>query len=143
MKAVIVAHALATLAMFGVIWIVQLVHYPLFAGVGADGFVDYEAEHQRRITLVVMPLMLIELATAVWLVFNRPAAWPVWTVWLGLALVGVIWLSTAALQVPMHTQLSGGFDAVAHARLVTTNWIRTLAWTLRAGLVGWLLYRMF
>jgi hypothetical protein len=36
--------------MTGVIWIVQTVHYPLFALLGRDGFGEYAREHQRRIT---------------------------------------------------------------------------------------------
>jgi hypothetical protein len=124
--------------MFGVIWVVQLVHYPLFAGVGAEGFVAYEAAHKVRITLVVFPAMTLELGTAVALLWLRPDVVPPWMVWVGLALVGVVWLSTAFVQVPLHTTLSGGFEGGAHARLVATNWIRTAAWTLRAGLVLWM-----
>lgn len=134
----VLGNLLGTLAMFGVIWIVQLVHYPLFAGVGSDGFVAYEAAHQTRITWIVFPAMVLELGTAVALVWLRPDAVPPWMVWIGLGLVGVVWLSTAFVQVPLHTALSAGFDAHAHARLVTTNWVRTVAWTLRAGLVLWL-----
>ena len=62
--------------------------------------------------------------------------WP-WrrgAVWAGLALLAVIWLSTALVQVPLHRRLQGGFDAAAHRRLVRTNWLRTAAWTLRAAL---------
>ncbi|MEM1044277.1 MAG: hypothetical protein AAGI91_16840 [Bacteroidota bacterium] len=136
--ALVLAHLFATLTMFGVIWIVQVVHYPLFAGVGADGFVAYEASHQARISVIVLPAMLLELGTAVALLWTRPEVVPAWMVWTGLALVGVIWLSTAVLQVPMHTALSSGFDADAHARLVGTNWVRTAAWSLRAGLVLWM-----
>jgi hypothetical protein len=134
----VLANVLGTLTMFGVIWIVQVVHYPLFAGVGADGFTAYEAAHQSRITLVVFPAMVLELGTAVALLWHRPDAVPAWMVWVGLGLVGVVWLSTAFVQVPLHTALSAGFDGDAHARLVTTNWIRTAAWTLRAGLVLWM-----
>ena len=135
-------HLLATLAMLGAIWIVQIVHYPLFAGVGEAGWAAYEASHQSRITLVVGPLMVLELATAVWLVFDRPEALPAWSVVLGAALVGVIWASTALVQVPLHSALGGAFDGDAHARLVATNWIRTLAWTARGGLVLWMTARL-
>ena len=86
--------------------------------------------------------MLIELITAVWLVLDRPPVIPAWAVLLGVVLVGVIWLSTAFVQVPLHQALSNGFDADVHRRLVATNWIRTVAWTIRGGLVGWLLYRL-
>ena len=142
MSPVFLLHLLATLAMLGAIWIVQIVHYPLFAGVGEAGWQAYEASHQSRITLVVGPLMVLELATAVWLVFDRPDALPAWSVVLGAALVGVIWASTAFVQVPLHTALGGTFDGDAHARLVATNWLRTAAWTARGGLVLWMTARL-
>lgn len=142
MPAVFLVHLAATLLMAGVIWIVQIVHYPLFAGVGSDEWSAYEAAHQSRITLVVGPLMVAELVTAVRLVLDRPAALPAWAVVLGAALVGVIWASTAFVQVPLHAALGGAFDADAHGRLVATNWIRTLAWTARGGLVLWMTARL-
>ena len=52
--------------------------------------------------------------------------------WMGLFLLLVIWLSTALLQVPCHNRLVNGFDPKIHHRLVKTNWIRTVAWSLRA-----------
>lgn len=142
MRVVVLAHLASTLVMVGVIWVVQIVHYPLFAGVGEAGWADYSAQHQWRITLVVGPTMVLELATALWLVVDRPAAFPAWAVVAGLALLGVIWLATAAFSVPAHNALSASFDADAHARLVATNWIRTAAWTLRGGLVVWLASRL-
>ena len=142
MPLLFLVHLGATLLMVGVIWVIQVVHYPLFSGVGAEGWAAYEAAHQSRITLIVGPLMLAELATAVWLVAARPAALPAWAPLAGVVLVGVIWLSTAFVQVPLHSALGGAFDADAHGRLVATNWIRTLAWTLRGGLVLWMTARL-
>ena len=139
MNAVFLIHLGATLALVGLIWTVQVVHYPLFSGVGAEGWAAYEAAHQSRITVVVAPLMLAELATAVGLVLARPAGVPAWAVIVGAALVGLIWASTAFVQVPLHNALSRGpFDGDAHARLVATNWLRTVAWTARGGLVLWM-----
>ncbi|WP_420454252.1 hypothetical protein [Rubrivirga sp.] len=142
MPLVFLVHLGATLLMVGVIWVVQVVHYPLFAGVGAEGWSAYEAAHQSRITFVVGPLMVAELVTAVWLVLDRPAALPVGAVVAGAILVGVVWTSTAFVQVPLHTALGGAFDADAHGRLVATNWVRTLAWTARGGLVLWMTSRL-
>ena len=142
MRTVFLLHLLATLTMLGVIWTVQVVHYPLFARVGAAGWAAYEAAHQARITRVVGPAMVLELVTAVWLVLHRPAAFPAWAVVAGLVLAGLVWASTALVQVPLHAALSGGaFDAEAHARLVATNWVRTALWSVRAGLVLWLASR--
>lgn len=124
-------HAAATLALTGLIWFVQLVHYPLFRFAAIDRFRDFAAAHQQRTSWVVMPLMLIELATALLLVFTAdPGARTLAIV--GLVLLAVIWLSTALLQVPLHRRLSDGFDADAADRLVRTNWIRTVAWSARA-----------
>ena len=136
-EALFVAHLAATLTMFGVIWVVQLVHYPLFGGVGEAGWPAYEAAHQRRITWVVFPAMTVELLTAAALVWTGLGGVPRWSLWLGLALVGVVWASTAFVQVPLHGALGRGWDAAAHGRLVGTNWVRTAAWSARAGLVLW------
>jgi hypothetical protein len=130
-----------TLMMTGIIWFVQVVHYPLFAKVGSAEFARYEAEHATRTGWVVGPLMCLELATAALLLLPRfrPDFVSSATTWSGAALVLVIWLSTAFLQVPLHNRLADGFDAGVVARLVHTNWIRTIAWTLRSVLVlSWL-----
>jgi len=54
-EVLLVAHAAATLVMVGVIWFVQVVHYPLMARVSASEFAAYEREHQNRTTFVVAP----------------------------------------------------------------------------------------
>jgi len=132
----LIVHALATGLMAGVIWFVQVVHYPMFARVGRAAFADYEAIHQRRTTWVVLPTMLVELAAAVvlvWLLPVRGAAdtLPGVLAWVGLGLLALIWLSTFLVQVPCHRGLAGGFDAATHRRLVLSNWPRTAAWSAR------------
>lgn len=122
----LLVHVVATHVMAGVIWTVQLVHYPLFAGVGAAGRPPYAQEHSRRITWVVAPAMLVEAGTAVLLVRRPPDGVPGWATWTGLALVGVAWLSTWLPQVPEHRRMRHAFDAAAHRRLVLTNWVRGL-----------------
>jgi hypothetical protein len=52
-----------------------------------------------------------------------------------MILLVAIWLSTMLLQVPEHGRLSAGYVADAHRRLVATNWIRTVAWTLRSAIL--------
>ena len=125
------------LVMVGVIWVIQLVHYPLFSQVGSDGFPGYHADHGRLISYIVMPVMLVELATAVWLVVSRPVYVPAWAAYAGLGLVGLAWLVTAFLSVPAHSARSTGFQDAAHRSLVLTNWLRTISWSARAALLGW------
>jgi len=126
-----ILHAAATLMMTGLIWFVQIVHYPLMDRVGDAGFSVYEAAHTKRTTWVVGPLMLVELACALLLVFGpRAIGGPLPLI--GLGCLGLIWGSTAFLQVPMHRILERGFDPRAHARLVRTNWVRTALWSVRS-----------
>lgn len=129
--------------MTGLIWFVQIVHYPLFARVGAVEFQGYEQAHQRLTTFVVMPLMLVELVTTIALAtWFRPVEIPALAVWMGVCLLAAIWLSTFLLQVPQHERLARGFDIHAHGLLVAGNWIRTVAWTTRSLLLLWMVSRM-
>ena len=131
----LVVHAAATWFMTGLIWVVQVVHYPLFSYADRATYRAFAEAHGRLISLIVGPAMLVEAVTAAWLLVERPAVLPQrWAV-AGLALVLVIWLSTALLQVPLHAQLAHGYEARAHAWLVGSNWIRTLAWTARSAMV--------
>ena len=129
--AVVVVHLVATLLMAGVILYVQVVHYPLMVRVGGETFADYEAGHTARTGWVVIPLMLAELGTAVWLAVAPPSPADAGVAWLGLGLLAVIWASTFLLQVPAHRRLASGFDGPTHRRLVATNWVRTAAWMVR------------
>jgi hypothetical protein len=123
----LLVHAATTLFMVGVIWFVQIVHYPLFERVGEASFGAYERQHTRRTGWIVATPMLAELATA------SALAWRVGGVlaWVGLGLLIVIWLCTWLWQVPAHRRLEDGFDAATHRRLVRTNWIRTIVWSAR------------
>lgn len=132
----------ATLYMTGLIWFVQVVHYPLFDGVGRAGFAAYEQRHSVLTTWVVAPPMLLELAAALMLLWNRPSWLPVSAVSAGLVLLAVIWLSTYIIQVPCHSRLVAGFDEAVHQRLVISNWIRTFAWTARSALLLGLVERL-
>jgi len=55
-------------------------------------------------------------------------------VWTAAVLAAVPVAVTVGVSVPAHTALGAGYDPVAHARLVSTNWVRTAAWTAHGGL---------
>ncbi|MEM6675428.1 MAG: hypothetical protein AAF726_21440 [Planctomycetota bacterium] len=136
----IVAHAAATWALVGLIWTVHVVHYPLFAAVG-KGFRAYHTSHMERMTIVVAPLMLVELATAVWLWLEPPPGTEARQWLIGLVLLGVVWLETGLFAVPQHGRLEAGFDEATHRALMAGNLVRTLAWTARGALVAWITVR--
>ena len=121
-------HTAVTWYLVGLIWLVQIVQYPMFAYLDRATFTQAHAFHSAAIGIVVGPPMLLELALAVWMVMHlrTPLAWG------GLGLLGAIWAVTFFVIVPMHNQLgTTGFDAEVHGRMVAWNWVRTVAWSLR------------
>jgi len=142
MKALCLANILATIFMTGVIWIVQIVHYPLFAKVGPELFRSHHADHNALISYIVLPALPIEAATAALLLLNRPSiVTPIEAV-VGLLLVALAWGATFFLSVPQHNILASGFDLQAHHTLVNTNWIRTFAWSARSVLIIWQVHKL-
>lgn len=69
------AQFLSTLALFGLIWFVQIVHYPLFLRLAPETFAAHEAEHATRTGYVAAPLMLAELFSSL-LLLNAHSAHP-------------------------------------------------------------------
>lgn len=137
---ILLLNLIATWYMVGLIWLIQLVHYKQFELIGEANWCDYHRRHTQAVTWVVGPAMLIEAATAVGLLFARPAGVPLWLAWMGFVIVVAIWISTAAVQVPQHHKLASKFDAAACRSLLRGNWFRTIAWTLRGVLMAYAMH---
>jgi uncharacterized membrane protein len=123
-----------SLYMTGLIWFVQIVHYPLFANVRREVFLDYEQRHQRLTTSVVAPAMLVELIASIAILLVAPAP-P--ALWVASGLTMIVWASTMLIQVPLHGKLAKGFHPAPLKTLVASNWIRTAAWSTRSILLLW------
>ncbi|MFT4762645.1 MAG: hypothetical protein ACI9XO_002757 [Paraglaciecola sp.] len=118
-----------TWTLVGLIWVVQLVHYPSFQYIDNSEFLKFHEHHSQSISIVVLPLMLAELALAFYLGYQ--SNWNFISL-LPLLLVALIWLSTFLLQVPIHQQLGSGKNLKLIINLVHSNWIRTVLWTAKA-----------
>jgi len=128
---VLVLNTAASWTMVGVIWFVQLVHYPLLSAVPVDSAKAVAVEHQRRTGWVVMVPMTVEGVTTLLLLAMVPAG-VAWIVpWLAGIPLAVALLATVLLSVPRHARMAANPDESVGRELVTTNWIRTIAWSLR------------
>jgi hypothetical protein len=123
-------HAAATWALVGLIWTVQLVQYPGFARIRGPEFASYHAFHCNRITWVVAPLMGLELLTGIGLFLEPPPGLSTTFLLIGISSIGLNWLATAFVSMPLHGRLSRR-QRSAQDSLVWTNWIRTFTWSLR------------
>jgi len=117
--------------MVGLIWFVQVVHYPMLARLSATDRGSLATLHANLTSLVVAPLMLVEISSAALIAaFALRHGISVPLALSGLALIMLLWLSTFLVQVPLHAKLQAG-SSTAGGLLVATNWVRTVAWSLR------------
>ena len=130
----------STWSMVGLIWFIQIVHYPLFKYVRKYDLQLYHNWHSMMITPLVGTVMIIELISSILLVVFPPKNVSITIPIIGVILVFIIWASTAFLQIPQHNALSKTYELEAHNLLVQTNWIRTIAWSMRGLLLLYMLH---
>ncbi len=127
----------------GLIWVIQVLHYPSFAKFSPERFAAFHPFHTERISWIVALPMLIELALSVYLLWSRSPLVPFYGLNLFLLILTLIlWASTFFWAIPLHNRLGEGYSADLIGQLVAMNWIRTFAWTLRFGLLAWLVGRL-
>ena len=131
-RLLVIAHLSATLFMVGLIWTIHYVHYPLFAKVGEQTYVDFQAAHVERIgKLLLLPWLtegvtLIAILALAFLGTHKALRIP--TLINGAAMAVVLVIS-GFWSAPAHGKLADGFDKAVHDQLMTANLIRTLAWS--------------
>ena len=131
-------HLIFTAMLTGLIWVIQLVHYPSFHFVNIVIYKEFQKFHKLRISIVVMPLMIMELLTSVLLlVLNQQ-----YLFFVNFILILFVWLSTFMLSVPAHSKLERGYNHAAVNQLVNTNWVRTVLWTVRLSLISYAYYSL-
>jgi len=142
-------------------WVFLIAFTLVFYGTGAafiEGFVNYSSWHligtaeftafhrfisPLVLTFLVAPLLLGTVFTILLLWF-RPAAIPIWAVWVAIALQAIVWASTVAIQIPIQIQLSAdGLSVPLIERLIETNfWLRRVPYAACAGLYLWMASRV-
>jgi hypothetical protein len=132
---VIQLHLLATLFMTGIVWHNQIVGYPGFRFIANDQQENAAQFLRKRAGWIVRPIMLIELGTAILLMGSSWVMRYGNYLWVNLALLLFIWGVTLLKMVPLNRQLVARFDEETIKSLVTVNWVRTMLWTVRAGLL--------
>lgn len=133
-------HLFLTAALFGMIWIIQLLHYPSFKYIAEEQWPAFHKQKTSQGNAIMMPLMICELGIAAWLAgkngFHFDYAIP-------LCLVLAIWLSTIFIQFPIINRLAEQKEEALIDRLIQSNWIRTLLWSAKLIWVSWMSYSIW
>ncbi|MBU0943061.1 MAG: hypothetical protein KKE53_01295 [Proteobacteria bacterium] len=110
--------------LFILIWLVQLVIYPSFTYTEKKSFSDWHARYTALIGLIVSPMMLTQVGIELFFFTEEVHR-------LRILLIGLAWLATFSLSAPCHFRLHRqGKDSAIIKRLISTNWTRTLLWSL-------------
>ncbi|MBK8398700.1 MAG: hypothetical protein IPL26_26060 [Leptospiraceae bacterium] len=137
---IFILNLISTLFLTGLIWTIQIVHYPLFSLVGEKEFIAYHSAHSSQISKIVIPLMLLELISTLLNCFYIPFAksndfeFKILN-YSGILFVIIVWFSTFLLSVPEHNVLANGWNNESIQKLVITNWVRTIVWTFHSFLL--------
>ena len=117
--------AIVSWFLAGLIWMVQLVHYPSFRFYSSPTQTAHQF-HQQRISLIVVPMMLIELTTAVALPIRD---WPAFQSLhlANLGLLAVIWLIYLFIYGAIALPVAYIVVRYCYSTIARFNWIRTLA----------------
>ena len=138
---VLLGHLIFTSIMTGVIWVIQIVHYPSFHFIEKELYTAFQKFHMNKISIIVMPIMLAELITGVMLFLDKSSKSPFLTI--SIIILVLIWLITGVFFTKAHNELIAGYQELVVNQLVAMNWIRTLLWTLRLLLLTYFVYLHF
>lgn len=131
-----------TWMMVGMIWFIQIVHYPLYKKI-KEGFVEYERSHIRKASMLIGPFMLVEAISAIILLKMVPEGVLAKFAASNLILLILIWFSTSLLQISQHQKLRVRFSKKILQGLIRSNWIRTLLWTTKGCVMVVMIYYLF
>jgi len=124
-------HIITTSIMIGVIWVIQLVHYPSFHYIDRSSYELFQDFHMRNISWIVFPVMSVELVTGILLIQSPIFGSSNKLFFISMILLALIWFLTATLFISIHKNLSKGFNKDIINKLVNLNWLRTILWSLR------------
>jgi len=132
MSHILLIECLISSILVGLIWTIQLIHYPSFYYIRAHDFQRFESFHCSRISFIVVPLMLTEVVMALYNILFHFSLLRLSV----LLLIAFIWCITFFVSVPCHDKLATGYDEYTVGRLISTNWYRTVAWSLKFIILG-------
>ncbi len=139
---ILVLNIVLSAFLTGLIWLIQLVHYPLFLEVSEKTFGTYEKKHQRAISPLVAPVMLVDIALSFILLFTS------WydrfdvLIIIAFAMNALVFLSTLFIFAPLHQSLSRQYSKTKIRKLIRLNFFRTFGWTALTIILAIILYQI-
>ena len=102
----------------------RFVNYESWPRLAEANFGPYHRSQQPFILGFVVGPMALALPLDVLLLFNRPQQVQSWVIWTQIGALVAGFVSTVAIQIPIHRQLDSGYSELLVARLLNTDWLR-------------------
>ncbi len=126
-----IGQMMISMGLLTLIWIIQILHYPIFKYIDDELFPQAMEMHQKKISFVVVPMMILEAILSTMMAFIGS-----YMDIIILMLVIGIWTCTFLIQVPLHKKLLLKKNYLHIDHLVRTNWIRTFLWSIKFIFLG-------
>ena len=124
-------HFISTSIMVGVIWIIQLVHYPTFLFIDKQKYFNFQKFHMSKVSYIVMPAMTVELFSGIYILLYSENLIENNLFLLAFSFLVLNWVITGLVFVKIHNSLLIEYNMQTILLLVKLNWIRTTLWSLR------------
>ena len=113
--------------LFQLVWLVQLVIYPVFFYMEEDVLKEWNKVFKRRFLLLGLPLMMAQLVLVVYnLIMNNNQIY-----FISALLVALAFMITFLKILPINGQIAKSKDSMSLMReLMKANKIRVVAWTM-------------
>ena len=113
--------------LIGILIITQIISYPSLSSIDNSYFEKYHKNYVNKISYVVIPFMLIELFSLLFLTYHISDLFMIKS----LLILMTIWLFTFICIVPLHNSLSNKRSVDIINSLINYNWFRTILWTIK------------
>ena len=129
MESILFFHFFLTFFMTGIIWLIQLIHYPSFSFIDKNMYSTFQAFHMNRISFLVGPIMFLELFSGFYLLFFYSES----NFFVINFILNILILTmTIIVFGTIHRKLIEGFKFSLFAKLISMNWIRTILWSMKS-----------
>ena len=113
--------------LIGILIITQIISYPSLSSIDKSYFEKYHKNYVNKISYVVIPFMLIEIFSLLYLTYHISDLFMIKS----LLILITIWLFTFICIVPLHNSLSNKRSVDNINSLINYNWFRTILWTIK------------
>jgi len=118
--------SLVSFGLVVLIWLVQLIIYPNFQYLSNSQRIQWHQYYTPRITVIVAPLMILQLMMATYLLFIDLTLLNT----IATLLIVLNWLITFIFFVPLHVRIGRkDIHKKSLISLVHINWYRTVIWS--------------